>query len=75
MTMHVGIDVGSTLTNAVAITEAGTVRRKEPLTRDGTNGIFAALGALQERVGQEGAGFFGGTLLDASIRVDTGGDA
>lgn len=58
MPMHVGIDVGGTFTDAVAIGEAGVVRGKSLSTADVTGGILGALGVLQERLGISADAFF-----------------
>ncbi|MCI2420033.1 hydantoinase/oxoprolinase family protein [Saccharopolyspora sp. K220] len=61
MPMHVGIDVGGTFTDAVAITDAGAVRGKSLSTADVTGGIFGAIDVLRERMGLSAAEFFAAT--------------
>ncbi|MEU6644014.1 hydantoinase/oxoprolinase family protein [Saccharomonospora sp. NPDC046836] len=58
MTLHVGIDVGGTFTDAVAILDGRAIRGKAFSTRDVTTGILGALGVLQERAGMTEAEFF-----------------
>ncbi|MBA4867147.1 hydantoinase/oxoprolinase family protein [Streptomyces sp. PSKA54] len=58
MTIHVGIDVGGTFTDAVAVSEAGSVRGKSLSTPDVTGGILGALGVLQQRMGLDNGEFF-----------------
>lgn len=60
MTLHVGIDVGGTFTDAVAIVDGRAVRGKAFSTADVTTGILGALGVLRERVGLGEAEFFAG---------------
>lgn len=50
MTMHVGVDVGGTFTDAVAIIDGRTVRGKALSTDDITSGILGALGALRQEL-------------------------
>ncbi|WP_369134844.1 hydantoinase/oxoprolinase family protein [Modestobacter sp. I12A-02662] len=58
MTLHVGIDVGGTFTDAVAILDGRAVRGKAFSTKDVTTGILGALGVLQERLDLTEADFF-----------------
>ncbi len=58
MTLHIGVDVGGTFTDAVAISETQTVRGKALSTADVTGGIMSALAVLQERLGLTGDEFF-----------------
>ncbi len=58
MTLHVGIDVGGTFTDAVAIVDGRAVRGKAFSTKDVTTGILNALGVLQERAGMSEGEFF-----------------
>ncbi|MBK1787597.1 hydantoinase/oxoprolinase family protein [Prauserella cavernicola] len=58
MTLHVGIDVGGTFTDAVAIVDGRAIRGKAFSTKDVTTGILGALGVLQERAGLTEADFF-----------------
>lgn len=58
MTLHVGLDVGGTFTDAVAILDGRAIRGKAFSTRDVTTGILDALGVLRERVGMTEAEFF-----------------
>ncbi|MFD4195653.1 hydantoinase/oxoprolinase family protein [Amycolatopsis thermoflava] len=58
MTLHVGIDVGGTFTDAVAIIDGRAIRGKAFSTKDVTTGILGALGVLQERAGMGEAEFF-----------------
>ncbi|SFP87232.1 hydantoinase/oxoprolinase family protein [Amycolatopsis rubida] len=60
MTLHVGIDVGGTFTDAVAIADGRAIRGKAFSTRDVTTGILGALGVLRERAGLTEAEFFAG---------------
>ncbi|MEU6573635.1 hydantoinase/oxoprolinase family protein [Streptomyces sp. NPDC046805] len=50
MTMHVGVDVGGTFTDAVAIIDGTTVRGKALSTQDITSGILDALAALRREL-------------------------
>ncbi|MGV9967803.1 hydantoinase/oxoprolinase family protein [Streptomyces olivaceus] len=58
MTLHVGIDVGGTFTDAVAVVDGRAVRGKAFSTKDVTTGILDALAVLQERAGLAEAAFF-----------------
>ena len=58
MTLHVGIDVGGTFTDAVAILDGRAVRGKAFSTKDVTTGILGALGVLQDRLHLTEADFF-----------------
>ncbi|MFF0144923.1 N-methylhydantoinase A [Amycolatopsis sulphurea] len=58
MTLHVGIDVGGTFTDAVAIADGRAIRGKAFSTKDVTTGILNALAVLQERAGRSEAEFF-----------------
>lgn len=58
MTIHVGIDVGGTFTDAVAVSQGGFVRGKALSTDDVTGGILGALGVLQQRMGLSHDDFF-----------------
>ena len=58
MTLHVGIDVGGTFTDAVAIDDGRAVRGKAFSTSDVTTGILNALAVLKERLGVEEAEFY-----------------
>ncbi|WP_329388162.1 hydantoinase/oxoprolinase family protein [Streptomyces sp. NBC_01716] len=51
MALHVGIDVGGTFTDAVAVLDGRAVRGKAFSTKDVTTGILGALAVLQERAG------------------------
>ncbi|MGW2198478.1 hydantoinase/oxoprolinase N-terminal domain-containing protein, partial [Streptosporangium sp. NPDC001682] len=51
MILDVGIDVGGTFTDAVAIADGRAVRGKAFSTPDVTTGILAALSILREQVG------------------------
>lgn len=56
MTLHVGIDVGGTFTDAVAVRDGRAVRGKAFSTQDVTTGILDALAVLEGRldVGKDG---------------------
>lgn len=56
MTLHVGIDVGGTFTDAVAVHDGRAVRGKAFSTPDVTTGILDALAVLEHRleVGEDG---------------------
>ncbi|AXK35339.1 hydantoinase/oxoprolinase family protein [Streptomyces armeniacus] len=69
MTLHVGIDVGGTFTDAVAILDGRAIRGKAFSTRDVTTGILGALGVLQERAGLTEAEFF--TAVDRFVLGNT----
>lgn len=58
MSLHIGIDVGGTFTDAVAITEDRTLRGKALSTSDITSGIVSALSVLQERLDMPADAFF-----------------
>ncbi|TQM36773.1 hydantoinase/oxoprolinase family protein [Pseudonocardia cypriaca] len=58
MTLHVGIDVGGTFTDAVALVDGRAIRGKAFSTKDVTTGILGALQVLQERAGMGEAEFF-----------------
>jgi N-methylhydantoinase A len=58
MTLHVGIDVGGTFTDAVAVIDGRAVRGKAFSTKDVTTGILGALAVLQERAGMTEDTFF-----------------
>lgn len=58
MTLHVGIDVGGTFTDAVAIVDGRAIRGKAFSTKDVTTGILDALAVLRERAGMTEAAFF-----------------
>jgi N-methylhydantoinase A len=58
MTLHVGIDVGGTFTDAVALVDGRAIRGKAFSTEDVTTGILEALQVLQERAGLGEAEFF-----------------
>ncbi|MBB4682677.1 hydantoinase/oxoprolinase family protein [Amycolatopsis jiangsuensis] len=58
MTLHVGIDVGGTFTDAVAIADGRAIRGKAFSTKDVTTGILDALAVLQERAGLDEDEFF-----------------
>lgn len=51
MTTHVGIDVGGTFTDAVAVRDGVPYRGKAFSTKDVTTGILAALDVLSQRLG------------------------
>jgi N-methylhydantoinase A len=58
MTLHVGIDVGGTFTDAVALVDGRAIRGKAFSTKDVTTGILEALQVLQERAGLAEGEFF-----------------
>ncbi|TSE15025.1 hydantoinase/oxoprolinase family protein [Arthrobacter sp. KBS0703] len=58
MTLHVGIDVGGTFTDAVALKDGVAYRAKAFSTKDVTSGILAAVEVLRERLGMGEADFF-----------------
>lgn len=58
MTLHVGIDVGGTFTDAVAIDDGRAVRGKAFSTPDVSTGILDALSVLEERLGVGGKAFY-----------------
>lgn len=58
MTLHVGIDVGGTFTDAVALHDGAAFRAKAFSTKDVTTGLLAALSALQDRMGSTEEKFF-----------------
>ncbi|MER5627412.1 hydantoinase/oxoprolinase family protein [Streptosporangium sp. NPDC002544] len=58
MILDVGIDVGGTFTDAVAIADGRAVRGKAFSTPDVTTGILAALSILREQVGLSEAEFY-----------------
>ncbi|WP_040840505.1 hydantoinase/oxoprolinase family protein [Nocardia brevicatena] len=58
MSIHVGIDVGGTFTDAVAIADGRAVRGKAFSTKDVTTGINGALEVLRTRLALEEAEFF-----------------
>ncbi|MCQ0021034.1 hydantoinase/oxoprolinase N-terminal domain-containing protein [Actinomadura madurae] len=58
MALHVGIDVGGTFTDAVAIVDGRVIRGKAFSTKDVTTGILGALDVLRDRVGMAEAEFF-----------------
>ncbi|TXL85811.1 hydantoinase/oxoprolinase family protein [Streptomyces sp. IB2014 016-6] len=58
MALHVGIDVGGTFTDAVAVLDGRAVRGKAFSTKDVTTGILGALAVLQERAGLSEAEFY-----------------
>ncbi|AYJ48369.1 hydantoinase/oxoprolinase family protein [Rhodococcus sp. P1Y] len=58
MPIHVGIDVGGTFTDAVAISDGHTVRGKAFSTKDVTTGILGALAVLQSELDLSEANFF-----------------
>ncbi|WP_427889121.1 hydantoinase/oxoprolinase family protein [Kribbella sp. GL6] len=59
MALHVGIDVGGTFTDAVAIVDGRAIRGKAFSTKDVTTGILDAIGVLRERAGMTEADFLG----------------
>lgn len=58
MSIHVGIDVGGTFTDAVAIADGRAVRGKAFSTKDVTTGISGALDVLRDRLGLDEPTFF-----------------
>lgn len=58
MTLHVGIDVGGTFTDTVAVLDGRVQRAKAFSTSDVTSGIVAALDVLQQRLGLDDASFY-----------------
>lgn len=58
MTLHVGIDVGGTFTDAVAIHNGRAVRGKAFSTPDVTTGILDALAVLEDRLEVGTDGFY-----------------
>ncbi|OEV10775.1 hydantoinase/oxoprolinase family protein [Streptomyces nanshensis] len=58
MTLHVGIDVGGTFTDAVAVHDGRALRGKAFSTPDVTTGILDALAVLEERLGTPDGGFY-----------------
>ncbi|MEO3863379.1 hydantoinase/oxoprolinase N-terminal domain-containing protein, partial [Acrocarpospora sp. B8E8] len=58
MILDVGIDVGGTFTDAVAIADGRAVHGKAFSTPDVTTGILAALSILREQVGLSEAEFY-----------------
>ncbi|NLU73359.1 hydantoinase/oxoprolinase family protein [Streptomyces sp. HNM0575] len=58
MTLHVGIDVGGTFTDAVAVHDGRALRGKAFSTPDVTTGILDALAVLEERLGTAEGGFY-----------------
>lgn len=58
MSIHVGIDVGGTFTDAVAIADGRAVRGKAFSTKDVTTGIGGALDVLRTRLGLDEDEFF-----------------
>src|SRR5690606_8508161 len=58
MALHVGIDVGGTFTDAVAIVDGRVIRGKAFSTKDVTTGILGALDVLRDRVGMTEEEFF-----------------
>ncbi|MBB5159628.1 hydantoinase/oxoprolinase family protein [Saccharopolyspora phatthalungensis] len=58
MTLHVGIDVGGTFTDAVAVHDGRAVRGKAFSTPDVTTGILNALAVLEDRLGVANHDFY-----------------
>lgn len=58
MPIHVGIDVGGTFTDTVAISDGRMVRGKAFSTKDVTTGILGALDVLQSELGLSEPDFF-----------------
>lgn len=58
MTLHVGIDVGGTFTDAVAVHDGRAVRGKAFSTHDVTTGILNALRVLEEQLGLHDETFY-----------------
>ncbi|MEO3781219.1 hydantoinase/oxoprolinase family protein [Micromonospora sp. B11E3] len=69
MTLYVGIDVGGTFTDAVAVIDGRAVRGKAFSTKDVTSGILAALGVLQQRLGMQERAFY--TSVDRLVLGNT----
>jgi N-methylhydantoinase A len=61
MPIHVGVDVGGTFTDAVAVADGRVVRGKAFSTADVTSGILNAIGVIRELLGNSEAEFFGQT--------------
>lgn len=60
MALHVGIDVGGTFTDAVAIDDGQAYTAKAFSTRDVTTGILGALEVLRDRLGRKDREFIPG---------------
>lgn len=58
MALHVGIDVGGTFTDAVAIADGQEIRGKAFSTPNVTTGILDALSVLQQRIGMTETEFY-----------------